>query len=175
MPGIPGPLCGIPKSPRGTRTESDPAAAGECQPLGIRRLRGRRTTDRPSRGHTAAFCATDLNAIGAIRAFRDRNIHVPADISVVGFDDLPSIAYATPALTTVRQDTAAAGHVLVETLLNLVRGNDVVSRLLPPELIVRQSSRQLRAEATAESRAGPRLTDTGRFDNAAPETRFNRR
>ena len=94
---------------------------------------------------------------------------------MVGFDDLPSIAYATPALTTVRQDTAAAGHVLVETLLNLVRGNDVVSRLLPPELIVRQSSRQLRAEATAESRAGPRLTDTGRFDNAAPETRFNRR
>ena len=110
-------------------------------------------------GFTAAFCATDLNAIGAIRAFRNRNYHVPADISVVGFDDLPSIAYATPALTTVRQDTATAGDVLVETLLDLVRGNDVVSRLLPPELIVRQSSRRLRAEAAATSRCGPRLTD----------------
>ncbi|MCY3837645.1 MAG: substrate-binding domain-containing protein [Gammaproteobacteria bacterium] len=126
-------------------------------------------------GHTAAFCATDLNAIGAIRAFRNRNVHVPADISVVGFDDLVSMAYATPALTTVRQDTAAAGHVLVETLLDLVRGNDVVSRLLPPELIVRQSSRQVRAEAMAKSRAGPRLTDAGRLDNAAPKARFNSR
>jgi len=101
----------------------------------------------------------DLNAIGAIRAFRNRNYHVPADISVVGFDDLPSIAYATPALTTVRQDTATAGDVLVETLLDLVRGNDVVSRLLPPELIVRQSSRRLRAEDAATSRSRPRLTD----------------
>ena len=109
-------------------------------------------------GLTAAFCATDLNAIGAIRAFRSRNILVPADVSVVGFDDLPSIAYTTPALTTVRQDTATAGHVLVETLLDLVRGTDVISRLLPPELIVRQSSRQLRREAAAES-SGPRLSD----------------
>ena len=110
-------------------------------------------------GLTAVFCATDLNAIGAIRAFRNRNIHVPADVSVVGFDDLPSIAYTTPALTTVRQDTATAGHVLVETLLDLVRGTDVVSRLLPPELIVRQSSRRLRFDASATSRTGPRLTD----------------
>lgn len=110
-------------------------------------------------GFTAAFCATDLNAIGAIRAFRNRNLHVPADISVVGFDDLPSIAYATPALTTVRQDTATAGRVLVDTLLELVRGNNVVSRLLPPELIVRQSSRRLRADDAATNRSGPRLTD----------------
>ena len=108
-------------------------------------------------GFTAAFFATDLNAIGAIRAFRNRNLHVPADISVVGFDDLPSIAYATPALTTVRQDTATAGGVLVETLLDLVCGNDVVSRLLPPELIVRQSSRPLRFDASAMNR--PQLTD----------------
>ena len=111
-------------------------------------------------GFTCAFCATDLNAIGAIRALRNRNIHVPADVSVVGFDDLPSIAYATPALTTVRQDTATAGQVLVETLLDLVRGNHVVSRLLPPELIVRQSSRQWRPEASATRRTVPALTDT---------------
>jgi len=49
--------------------------------------------------------------------------------------------------------------VLIETLLDLVRGNDVVSRLLPPELIVRQSSRRLRAEDAATSRSRPRLTD----------------
>ncbi|MDE0662067.1 MAG: LacI family DNA-binding transcriptional regulator [Gammaproteobacteria bacterium] len=110
-------------------------------------------------GFTAVFCATDLNAIGAVRALRNRGIHVPADVSVVGFDDLPSIAYTTPALTTVRQDTATAGRVLVQTLLDLVRGNDVVSRLLPPELIVRQSSRQLRPEDASTSRAGPRPTD----------------
>lgn len=119
---------------------------------------------------TAVFCATDLNAIGAIRAFRNRNLHVPADISVVGFDDLPSIAYTTPALTTVRQDTATAGHVLVETLLDLVRGNDVVSRLLPPELIVRQSSRSLRADEAAIDRAGPRPTHAERRAQAATRT-----
>ena len=113
-------------------------------------------------GLTAVFCATDLNAIGAIRAFRNRNIHVPADVSVVGFDDLSSIAYTTPPLTTVRQDTATAGRVLVDTLLDLVRGNDVVSRLLPPELIVRQSSRRLRPEGATMNRAGLRLTDTQR-------------
>ena len=54
------------------------------------------------------------------------------------------------------------GASRVETLLDLVRGNDLVSRLLPPELIVRQSSRQLRAEDAASSRAGLRLTDTRR-------------
>ena len=117
-----------------------------------------RLIDRDA-GFTAVFCATDLNAIGAVRALRNRGIHVPADVSVVGFDDLPSIAYTTPALTTVRQDTATAGRVLVQTLLDLVRGNDVVSRLLPPELIVRQSSRQLRPEDASTSRAGPRPTD----------------
>ena len=123
---------------------------------------------------TAVFCASDLNAIGAVRALRNRNLHVPADISVVGFDDIPSIAYTTPALTTVRQDTATAGHVLVETLLDLIRGNDVVSRLLPPELIVRQSSRQLHAEDAPTSRAGPRPTHAERLDNAPTRTRFER-
>ena len=105
-------------------------------------------------GITAVFCATDLNAIGAVRAFRKRNLHVPADISVVGFDDLPSIAYTTPALTTVRQDTATAGHVLVEIMLDLIRGSNVVSRLLPPELIVRQSSRRFAWRRRSDTPSG---------------------
>lgn len=132
-----------------------------------------RLLDRGS-SFTAVFCATDLNAVGAIRALRNRNLHVPADVSVVGFDDLPAIAHTTPALTTVRQDTATAGHVLVDTLLDLIRGNDAVSRLLPPKLIVRQSSRRLRAEDTATSRAGPRQTHAERLAQAATQTRFER-
>lgn len=64
---------------------------------------------------------------------------MPADISVVGFDDIPSVACLDPPLTTVRQDTAEAGEVTVDTLLRLIAGETVASRLLQPELIVRHS------------------------------------
>jgi len=122
---------------------------------------GGRLIDR-GEGFTAAFCATDLNAVGVMRALRERGLTVPSQVSVVGFDDVPSIAYTTPTLTTVRQDTEQAGHVLVETLLDLIHGNRVESRLLEPELIVRRSTGPVPANLVSSPRSGPRPSDDTR-------------
>ncbi|MEM9532371.1 MAG: LacI family DNA-binding transcriptional regulator [Pseudomonadota bacterium] len=87
----------------------------------------------------ALVCASDLLAIGAISALRHAGHRVPDAVSVIGFDDIPTAAHMTPALTTVRQDTVEAGQVLVEKLLQLIAGKPVDSMLLPTELIVRES------------------------------------
>lgn len=87
----------------------------------------------------AIFAASDLIAIGAIRALQKRGIAVGSAVSIVGFDDIQSAAYITPSLTTIRQDTNLAGEMLVENLLRIVAGEDVSSTLLEPKLIVRES------------------------------------
>ena len=87
----------------------------------------------------AIFAASDLIAIGALRALQKAGIKVGQDVSVVGFDDIQSAAYITPSLTTVRQDTNVAGEMLVENLLSIVAGEEVESTLLQPKLIVRES------------------------------------
>ncbi|WP_144208386.1 LacI family DNA-binding transcriptional regulator [Shewanella donghaensis] len=85
------------------------------------------------------FAASDLIAIGAIRALKQRNVRVPEDIVVVGYDDIPVASFANPALTTVKQNTKLAGEILVESLLKLIRGQDVGPQLIPTRLVVRQS------------------------------------
>ena len=87
----------------------------------------------------AMVCASDLIAIGAIAALNDRGLAVPADIAVVGYDDLPIAQYMRPALTTVRQDTELAGQRLVEQLIGLIAGHDVQPDELPVNLMIRQS------------------------------------
>ncbi|MDN3641062.1 LacI family DNA-binding transcriptional regulator [Simiduia curdlanivorans] len=87
----------------------------------------------------AIFAASDLIAIGALRALQKSGVKVGTDVSVVGFDDIQSAAYITPSLTTVRQDTNVAGEMLVENLLSIVAGEQVESTLLQPKLIVRES------------------------------------
>ena len=86
-----------------------------------------------------AICASDLIAIGAIRAFNSASLRVPEDVSVVGFDDIALAAYMRPSLTTVRQSTAYAGELLVDNLLKIISGEHVESQLLKPELVVRES------------------------------------
>jgi len=87
----------------------------------------------------AIFAATDLIAIGAMRALRDAGLRVPGDVSVVGFDDMPLAAHVTPALTTVQQNAQMGGDGLVEGIVNLIKGEPVQSRLMAPKLIVRDS------------------------------------
>jgi DNA-binding LacI/PurR family transcriptional regulator len=82
--------------------------------------------------------ASDLIALGAIRALVRAGMNVPGDVSVVGFDDVPFARYCRPALTTIRQDTGLAGRLLVSKLLNSGSG-EAQSERLPTDLVVRQS------------------------------------
>ncbi|WP_213608086.1 LacI family DNA-binding transcriptional regulator [Pseudoalteromonas sp.] len=88
----------------------------------------------------ALFAASDLIAIGAIRALKEANINVPKDVAVIGFDNISIASYINPPLTTIEQNTTIAGQMLVENLLKLIRGEQVQSTLLPPRLISRGSS-----------------------------------
>lgn len=109
------------------------------------------TTERA--GHAAAkallesgrafdgiFAASDLIAIGAMRALKEAGQRVPEDVAVVGFDDIPTASLTTPPLTTVMQDVRGAGEALVETLLAQIEGRGVPARKLPGKLVVRRSS-----------------------------------
>jgi DNA-binding LacI/PurR family transcriptional regulator len=87
----------------------------------------------------AIFAASDLIALGAIRALRHAGIAVPRDVSIVGYDDLMLSRYASPALTTIAQDTAKAGRLLVSKLLDAGGQKAMRSERLPTELIVRES------------------------------------
>lgn len=88
----------------------------------------------------ALFAASDLIAIGAIRALKEANINLPKDVAVIGFDNISIASYINPPLTTIEQNTTIAGQMLVENLLKLIRGEQVQSTLLPPRLIARGSS-----------------------------------
>jgi DNA-binding LacI/PurR family transcriptional regulator len=87
----------------------------------------------------AMFCASDLIAIGAMRALMEHGLRVPEDVAVVGFDDQPVAAFTNPPLTTVLQDTKLAGEKLVDTLIREIRGEVAVSEVLSPTLVVRRS------------------------------------
>ncbi|QTE28460.1 LacI family DNA-binding transcriptional regulator [Pengzhenrongella sicca] len=93
-------------------------------------------------GHTAIVCGSDLMALGAIRAARARGLSVPGDVSIVGFDDSPLMAFTDPPLTTVRQPLAAMGAAAVTTLDAEIDGTrgPRTELLFYPELIVRGST-----------------------------------
>jgi DNA-binding LacI/PurR family transcriptional regulator len=87
----------------------------------------------------AIFAASDLIAIGAIRAVEEAGLSIPSDVAVIGFDDIPAASLAHPPLTTVQQDYRLAGEVLVDTLLKLIEGKSAEGKTLPAKLIVRKS------------------------------------
>jgi DNA-binding LacI/PurR family transcriptional regulator len=89
---------------------------------------------------TAVFCYNDMSAYGAMRAVRERGLHVPDDVSVAGFDDLFLSSYTDPPLTTVRQPTHEMGRDAAAILLDLLAGGSPASIVKPGTLIVRQST-----------------------------------
>lgn len=97
-------------------------------------------------GFTALVAGNDQMALGAIRALREAGLHVPNDVSVVGFDDVPEAAYFEPPLTTVQQDFKAMGQQTVDYLIAAIEGTDTTihRRTLYPKLIERKSARRLR-------------------------------
>ncbi len=87
----------------------------------------------------AIFAASDLIALGAMRALQENGRDVPQDVSIVGFDDILAASLARPPLTTVQQDYKRAGEVLVETLIRTIRAELVDSSALQCKLVVRKS------------------------------------
>jgi DNA-binding LacI/PurR family transcriptional regulator len=93
-------------------------------------------------GVTAIVCASDVLALGAIRAVRRLGRRVPEDVSVVGFDDSAFMNCTDPPLTTVRQPIEAMGQAAVDLLVSQMTGVGVLTDelLFEPELVVRGST-----------------------------------
>ena len=88
----------------------------------------------------AIFATSDMLAMEAISALRDRGLHVPNDVAVVGYDDIVLARFCHPALTTIRQPLSDGAEAMVDALLKIVDGQRPKAQILPTELIVRESS-----------------------------------
>ena len=85
--------------------------------------------------------ASDLVAMSALRALHDMGRSVPGQVRIVGFDDLPLAAQTTPPLTTIRQEIAEGARALVEKLKARIEGETTLSLVMPPKLVIRQTTR----------------------------------
>lgn len=95
-------------------------------------------------GATAIICASDLIASGAISEVQKRNLKVPEDISIIGFDDLPLCLNITPQLTTIKQDRLSLGKsamILLDCLINEI---PISKAILRAELIIRDSTAKVK-------------------------------
>jgi DNA-binding LacI/PurR family transcriptional regulator len=88
----------------------------------------------------ALFAASDVAAIGAMHALQNAGYTIPADVAVVGFDDIPPASLSTPRLTTVTQDARRAGEALIDALIEAVETGRTSNSLLPVHLTIRDSS-----------------------------------
>lgn len=93
---------------------------------------------------TALFAANDQMAIGAAHGLHRHALRVPDDVSLVGFDDLPTSLYALPPLTTVHQPAYDMGLLAAQALLQLLDGARPQQSVPPPRLIVRDSCRRFK-------------------------------
>ncbi len=99
---------------------------------------------------TAIVAFDDLTALGAIRALHQAGRSVPGNCSVIGFDGVPPAALVSPGLTTVRQPMEDMGELSVKWMLASLRESEgeaaalPLRQLMPPELVVRESTQSLR-------------------------------
>jgi LacI family transcriptional regulator len=93
--------------------------------------------DRP----TAVFAANDKSALGVMAVARELGLRVPEDVSIIGFDDIPEAASATPPLTTMAQPLHDLGARALTMLIDLLHGDEVPGHVeLPAEIVVRAST-----------------------------------
>ncbi len=90
---------------------------------------------------TAVFVASDTVALGALQAIRASGLHVPTDIALVGFDDVPFAELVDPPLTTIRLPAYGLGWGAADLLIRAINRENIKQPdvLLESELIVRQS------------------------------------
>ncbi len=121
----------------------DPQLVIECGPgqeAGYQAMRQLLALPEPP---TAVFTHNDVLALGAMHAIRSGGLHIPGDISVVGYDDVASAAYLGPPLTTVKFPKEEMGRRAAEMVLRLARHRGELSPrtlTLPVKLMVRSSS-----------------------------------
>ena len=113
---------------------------------------GRQTMKAILRQHrrpTVVVCSNDWTAIGALHALDEARIHVPGDMSLVGFDDIPLVSYTSPPLTSVRMSAGDVGSTAFDALFRLIDGQRLEGDIyqVPTKLVVRES--------TAKPRRGP--------------------
>ena len=90
----------------------------------------------------AVFAVSDMMALGAMQAIKEKGLQIPEDIKVIGCDDIEACRYSEPALATVKQDQQEIGERAAEILHDLINGVKVEpSYLVDPELVIRQSAR----------------------------------
>ena len=86
------------------------------------------------------FAASDVIAMSALRVLADRGVAVPDTTRVIGFDDLSIAMQTVPRLTTIRQDIARGAAAMIDMIFKRLNGEDTVSLVMPPELVVRDSA-----------------------------------
>jgi DNA-binding LacI/PurR family transcriptional regulator len=93
-------------------------------------------------GVDALVCASDLMAIGAMRALRRRGVRVPDDVAVLGWDNIIDGEYVTPSLTTVAPDLPALANQTLDALIRRIEGDQTPARtyVIPHRLVVREST-----------------------------------
>ncbi|HBY57525.1 MAG TPA: LacI family transcriptional regulator [Candidatus Atribacteria bacterium] len=97
---------------------------------------------------TAVFVANDLDAIGAMKAIKEKGLKIPEDIAVIGFDDIQLASYTEPTLTTVRQPIYEMGTTAISLLVQLIKGKKEgpLKIELPTQLIIRESSGKVKTK-----------------------------
>ncbi len=95
---------------------------------------------------TAIVAGCDIQATGIYRALAEHGLHVPHDMSIIGFDDIPSTEWMSPPLTTIRQPLREMGSIAVDLLLQQIDGEPLTSLRveLATSLVIRQSCAPLR-------------------------------
>lgn len=92
---------------------------------------------------TAILCTNDLMAIGAIQYFKENNIKVPEDISVIGIDDMMFSSIVTPGLSTIGYDKRAYGEALFDSLYKNIIDGTITNTLIPLKFIARDSVKKI--------------------------------
>ena len=95
---------------------------------------------RTGRPETALFAATDILALGVLDAAADAGVRVPAELSVVGFDDIAAASSSEPALTTIGHDLFGQGRAAARLALRMIAGESVRAPRIGAELIERAST-----------------------------------
>jgi DNA-binding LacI/PurR family transcriptional regulator len=97
---------------------------------------------------TAVFCANDISAMGALKALRENRIKVPHDVSLIGINDMETVRYLDPMLTSIHIPQEEMGKIAAQILINRIEGRHKIPIKveLPTKLIVRESCAPVRTK-----------------------------